>query len=940
MKRYGLIALAFVAPVFAAQPQAFTDGITFGQSTIAPTGAAAQAFQNGLNAQTKLGSPYIVPNDPLGAPGAANLSQDAVNGAVTGLGTSGSQNQAYCLSYTGTDPAQKAECDSIKMLSQDPITGAKSAYPLSTGDFSTALGALQNPAVYAPDIANMKTSVTTTPGTCTQQTTTNTTYQQESCFTYMQQVTSQNTTTTIIPPSNLSISCTDNITPSSTSSWSCQKSVPITHVCDDVVSVSVVQKQVCATPTITMTQGFQITSSPDYWYSNGYLMDAGAQLYNVGGSCNTDGTMALNVSINQAWLNWDPNAYQTHYLANPSFYLSHTNQSVTLDVSSGAASSATVSYAIANQQGTPEAIALTASWDGNGKLTVSSGLDSYTPAFNTPAGASNVFLDWGTAYLAPNCPAENPPVALNNGITLCYAASACPSGYNEVTPGFTEATQPPTGDIGQAWYNGAWYDVSSSDTVSALPGSVLTISGSVWSAYACPQGFTQTGSTCFENYGATGAYVCPTGTTLSGTQCVSSTTTSATPNYSCPAGTTLSGTQCVSTSTSSATGSYSCPAGQTLSGTQCVYSTSTGATANYSCPSGTTLSGSQCLSTSSYTAASSNQCPSGGLLISYGTSFFCVTQSQPPSTIYSCPSGGTLSGSTCDQTSTYSAFVSGYNCSNVPGTLLQLGSACYVYGYPLSEYGYCGPPMTGYSGGEFYYAGQMWCGSYNTGTPIYRCNSGDTLSGSTCYHTSTAAATGTTGCTAGAYVPGYNICAISFYSASLVYSCPSGGALSGTTCTTSSSSGASVTYSCPFGGTLSGSTCIVNNSTGATLTYSCPAGETLSGSTCTSTNTTGASVAYSCPSGATLSGSTCTTTSSTGATMNYACPSGGTLSGSTCTITANGSFTGSGPFLPANVPVPVCQGIPTSTIYNITGSSTTPTAVSGNSNGCSVWANM
>ena len=923
--------LLFAACTAHAGSSFFQDGVTFGQSVLAPqTGLLSQTYAGTANAQSNMQNPYI--QGPPYPQGAQDLMQDGANGVTTGLGSFGTDNLNSCLSYNGTDPARMAECNSIKMLSKNPIENAKAANPLQSSDFLNALGAMQNPSLYAPDFTAMAKNASASPSVCTTQSTTQTTYQQQSCYTYLQQVDTQNSVTTVVPPSSMSINCVDNITPASTSSWTCEKSVPIIHVCDDVVTASVVQKQVCATPTVTMLQGFQAPTTPYYFDSNN--VPAGPAMYSVGGSCNTDGTMSINVSISAAWLQWNPNYNNGGTNSSP-------YQSVTLTASSGSSTSGSVAYALQNYQHNPEPITLTASWDGVQTLTISSSLDSQSPGLNTPAGASNILEGIsGAEYLAPTCPAENPPVSLNNGQTLCYAASGCPAGYTAANPGFTEAPQPPAGVIGQAWYAGAWYNVNADYTVAAVPGSILTISGSVWTAYACPQGFTQTGSTCVENYGATGAYVCPTGTALTGTQCVTTTTSSAAPTYSCPAGQTLSGTQCLTTTTSTAVSNYTCPAGETLSGTQCVFSTTNGATPSYSCPAGTSLSGTQCVSSSSYTAASSEQCPSGGMLVAYGSSYYCVTQSQSPSTIYSCPAGGSLSGTTCDSSSTYSASVSGYSCSNVPGTRYQTGSQCYVYGYPLSQYGFCGPPMSGYSGGEFYAAGQMWCGSYNTGTPIYTCNSGDTLSGTTCIHTSTAAATGSTGCSAGVYVPGYNICALSYYAASLVYSCPSGGSLSGSTCTSSSSSGASVTYSCPFGGTLSGSTCIVSGSSGATQNYSCPAGATLSGSQCYTTTATGAAVTYSCPTGQALSGTTCTATSSTGAMMNYACPAGGILSGTTCTITANGSFTGTGPYLPAATPVPVCQGTPVPTLYKITGSSTTPAAISADQNGCAVWANM
>jgi len=203
------------------------------------------------------------------------------------------------------------------------------------------------------------------------------------------------------------------------------------------------------------------------------------------------------------------------------------------------------------------------------------------------------------------------------------------------------------------------------------------------------------------------------------------------------------------------------------------------------------------------------------------------------------------------------------------------------------------------------------------GTQALSCNSGDTLSGTTCTHIYTAT-----------YQSGG-------------YSCPSGGALSGTTCTSTYnayySSGGSY-YGCPSGGNLSGSTCYTSYSaqstyycTSGTLyqgscwvwegapgaggdcgsyggfaqngpngyqcyssgtgaySYSCPSGGTLSGTTCSGSYAAtyySYSGYYYCTGTDTLSGTTCTHTyAATQGGGAYTCPSGGTLSGTTCTQT-------------------------------------------------------
>ena len=144
-------------------------------------------------------------------------------------------------------------------------------------------------------------------------------------------------------------------------------------------------------------------------------------------------------------------------------------------------------------------------------------------------------------------------------------------------------------------------------------------------------------------------------------------------NYSCPSGGVVSGSDCVVTSTYSGTPySYNC-------GSPYTYDCSYGATYN---PGGYIYQGSFC---TGCTGTGGN----GGTLqcTSINGKFGCY---EIFSAYYSCPSGGTLSGTTCIKT-----------CSG------------------------CGT------------SGSDSCHSC-TG---YTCNSGDSLNGSTCTHTSTYSAT-------------------------------------------------------------------------------------------------------------------------------------------------------------------------------------------------------
>lgn len=160
-------------------------------------------------------------------------------------------------------------------------------------------------------------------------------------------------------------------------------------------------------------------------------------------------------------------------------------------------------------------------------------------------------------------------------------------------------------------------------------------------------------------------------------------------------------------------------------------------------------------------------------------------------------------------------------------------------------------------------------------TANYTCDSGDTLSGTTC--TDTYPATYTAG-------------------TSPTYSCPSGGTLSGTTCTYAA------TYNnCPSGYSYIAAANKCDRFLGMTSAGGAPSecstrypstnyvagGDTSLGQPWRCYHRIDPSPYYSCPSGGTLSGTNCTyaATSSGGTSGSYSCPSGGTLSGTTCTRT-------------------------------------------------------
>jgi len=187
----------------------------------------------------------------------------------------------------------------------------------------------------------------------------------------------------------------------------------------------------------------------------------------------------------------------------------------------------------------------------------------------------------------------------------------------------------------------------------------------VAAAATCAAGETQSGNTCTKTYAATlqpGGYSCPSGGTLNNTTC--SQTYGATYSsgssgyYYCSSGDSLSGGTCTTTSTSS----YAASSSETCK----VYGYTTDKDGNthkycqewhtsYSCPSGGTQSGGTCTVTSTSTYSAYYQPGSSGYYYCSGsgsldtstntcTNTYAATQGT---SYYTCPSGGTPSGSTC-----------------------------------------------------------------------------------------------------------------------------------------------------------------------------------------------------------------------------------------------------------------------------------------------------
>lgn len=240
----------------------------------------------------------------------------------------------------------------------------------------------------------------------------------------------------------------------------------------------------------------------------------------------------------------------------------------------------------------------------------------------------------------------------------------------------------------------------------------------------------------------------------------------------------------------------------------------------YYCPSGYSLSGTTC--TQSYNYAASYESDS---------TYSATYNSGDP--IYGCPatfteySGGcrkivdVFNGSVaadCTSTTTYSC----------PSNCSRSGTTCNCTSSPSSStsttsLGCQDASLCGRAGGS--------CGSACTGggcrctksTTVCKCGSTTVSCGSTCSYTTTATSKTTTTCTCpnSDYTLSGSTCYVTYYDyeyanrevigyGSPYYSCPSGGSLSGSTCTITGRG-----YYCPSGGTLQGSTCYVSNSQSA-----------------------------------------------------------------------------------------------------------------------------
>ena len=390
--------------------------------------------------------------------------------------------------------------------------------------------------------------------------------------------------------------------------------------------------------------------------------------------------------------------------------------------------------------------------------------------------------------------------------------------------------------------------------------------------YVCPEGYTLNGSICYKYTNVTvvpgtTTYTCPDGYIRNGDTCTITTTPYSYTNYgssyyTCDNGGTLNGTTCsYAASYRNGTSTSYCPSGYSDNGSNCVRTVSytgsyhAGSSSYGNCPSGFYANGSQCYYNASQNRTWSNptvQTSSTQLSVYDNGSTKRVLASHSctlrgctytyyyyTSTInYTCPNGGSRSGSIC-VTSRPTTTTQGYYTCNDGSR--QSSSTCYRKEYTSKQ--------------------------YRTTQGEYYCPNGGTRSGSTCrysatYHKNSDTTTQT--CPAGFSWNG-NVCTKTISAtrntSQTEYTCPAGYVKNGTTCYqyTEPTIKKTYRYDCPQGFTKNGegeaTTCTKKIDSKTTL-YCENESEKLVGDKCVKT-IKGGLRGYTCPSGYILNKDTC-----------------------------------------------------------------------------------
>ncbi len=359
---------------------------------------------------------------------------------------------------------------------------------------------------------------------------------------------------------------------------------------------------------------------------------------------------------------------------------------------------------------------------GTGSYTCSSG---YTLNGTTCSKTYNATYNSGsTSYSCPsgyNLSGSKCNKTYNATYTSGSTTYSCPAGYTKTGSGSSTQCYKSTGATSSvtygSWYvvqnyyqtstkatytntteklvyNGMSYDYTCA-TISQCPVKVAHYRYTLYrrsatTAYACPSGYTRSGTTCYLYANPTtstgsGSYSCPSGGSLSGSTCtlsVDATTNTGTGSYSCPSGGSLSGSTCTLTKAATYSGgttTYSCPGGYTRIGSICtIYTTASSSTTegSYSCPAGYTRDGSKCYiySGSTPTYIYNYTCPAGYTKSGSGVNTTCAKVVTGSSTYYCANAGETLQGDKC-----YSKVAGGIKDYSCPSGYKQDGKLCLLY---------------------------------------------------------------------------------------------------------------------------------------------------------------------------------------------------------------------------------------------------------------------
>lgn len=356
--------------------------------------------------------------------------------------------------------------------------------------------------------------------------------------------------------------------------------------------------------------------------------------------------------------------------------------------------------------------------------------------------------------------------------------------------------------------------------------------------------------------------VCSSGTYNASTgKCVSGSSSSYTATRTCSSGTYNASTgKCVVSSNSSYGATPSCSSGTYDSATgKCKVSTSSSyaATPNYATTSARTYTATPNYTTYTATIAATETKKWSCQVFEYtyikgNTSSELFTRtyigSEPRYTCYTSPS--------CLKTyykyNECTAVIVG-SCSDSSYTYNRTNRNCTKQASYISSYS-C-PSGGSLSGTTCIIAGSSYISSYS-------CPNGGSLSGTTCYRTSTTYLTPNYSCPSGGSLVGTTCGVTNSTSINPTYTCPSGGTLSGTTCNVSSSTSTNPTYVCS-NGSLIGGVCKITTIDRKAPIYICNGG-VISGDKCTTTSVLRESVDYVCKTGYKRAGTMCvkTTTSS------------------------------------------------------------------------------